>query len=107
MADLATLTGQPAVLTVDGREYRVHPLTVSDFGALQRWLNDRAPDPLAAIREGLEKLPIEAQKYAIREAMAEARKPKPGLGSPEAIALLGTYEGTIELVYLVIRRGDR
>jgi hypothetical protein len=106
MNDLATLTAQPRTLDVGGRAYQVHPLTLDDLGALQKWVNDQLPDPLALVRGQLDGFSPEQQKFLLKEAIDAARRGKPRLGTPEADALTGSLEGLRELLFLAIRRGD-
>src|SRR4051794_27592650 len=106
--DLATLTNTPRTLTVDGRDYRIHPLTLNDLGELQEWVNTQLPDPVEAIADspGFKRLPPEAQKYAIRCAVELASKGKRRLGSPEATELINSTDGVCQLLFLTIKRGD-
>ena len=39
MNDLATLCGTPRTITLDGLRVYLHPLTLSDFGDHQVWLD--------------------------------------------------------------------
>jgi hypothetical protein len=106
MNDLANLTGQPQKLAVDGRTYLIRPLTLDDFGALQQWVNEQFPDPMAIAQASLNGLSVEAQKFLIKEAFAAASRPKPKLGTPEADALTNSLDGLREMLFLMIRRDD-
>jgi hypothetical protein len=103
---IAHLTDQPAPLTVGGKVYQVHTLTFRDFGKLQKFLDERAPNPLAAIKDHIAGFPPEVQRYMVDKAMADARKGGPKIGTPEASEQLNSAEGVAEVLYLAISRGD-
>ena len=107
MNDLSTLTMQPKTLTVDGREYKVHPLTLGDFGALQAWVDSQIPDPCLAAKKAINSggLNMAQQQCFIREALQLASR-RHLIGTPEADALIRSVEGMKYTLYLSIRKGD-
>lgn len=109
MNDPANVTGKAwSPLTVGGRTYKVYPLTFDDLGELQAWVNSEIPDPFDAVTAspGFARLNVEAQKFAIRCAVELASKGKRRLNSPEAAELVASPEGVMQLLYLMVRRGD-
>jgi hypothetical protein len=108
MDNLATLTGQPRTMTVDGQDYKVHPLDLGDFGALQAWVDDQFPNPFAEVKKAfaLGGFNFEQQKYMLDLAMEKASKPRHLIGTPEADELLMSVEGYKRVLFLSIRKGD-
>ncbi len=108
MDDLSTLTGQPQTLKVAGKEYKVYPLTLADFGKLQAWVDAQSPNPLAEVKRAiaLGDFPFAQQKYMLELAMEKATKVKPKIGQPEADELLVTMEGYKQIILLSIRKGN-
>jgi hypothetical protein len=109
MDNLASLTAQPRIITIDGRDYAIHPLTLDDFGKLQGWIDRQFPDPLevadAAIKKGLYN--VTQQQHLMKLAMEQALKPKHLIGSdPEADRLLLSSEGVKQQLVLSISKGD-
>lgn len=109
MNDLGTLNAKPRRLAVAGREYLVYPLTLDDFGGLQRWVDAQFPDPLQTVADYIERrpdLPVAVQKHLYAQAVQQAGQPRPRLGTPEADTIVQSVEGAKELIYLGIRKGD-
>jgi hypothetical protein len=109
MNDLATLNGTPKPVTIGGRAYRIHPLTLADHGDVQRWLDEQQE---GRVFEALERqtakgaLPMEILKYLARSALEVLSRNRILVGTPEADELLKTPEGVAEQLYLGIRKGD-
>lgn len=108
MDDLATLTGQPQTLKVAGKEYKVYPLTLADFGKLQAWVDDQFPNPFAEVKKAiaLGDFTFAQQKFMLELAMEKATKAKVKIGQPEADELLATMEGYRQVLVLSIRKGN-
>lgn len=104
--NLAALTAQPVPLTVRGRTYHVHPLTLNDLGQLQAWIDAQHPDPLAVAQANLSRFNVAQQKHLLAIALELAAKPKPRLGTPEADAFLLSIDGIREVLFLTIAKGD-
>lgn len=107
--DPASLLGKASGrLTAGGKDYRIYPLTYDDLAELKVWVNERIPDPIEAVTgtAGFAKLSPEAQKYALRVAVELVTKGQRHLTSPEAAELLASPEGVMEMLYLMVRRGD-
>ncbi len=47
MATTATATAAPTQITIGSKKYRCSPLTIADFGELERWMRDVALEQLA------------------------------------------------------------
>jgi hypothetical protein len=104
--DPTALAGLPKSLTFDGRTYKVHPLTLADFGELQDWVDAQHPDPVAVAKQNLDDFPIPIQKHLLDRALELATRPKPRIGSPEADAILVTPAGLVEVLRVCIAKGD-
>jgi len=108
MNNIATLTAQPQTLAVDGKEYKVYPLTFADLGELQTWVDSQFPDPFAVVSKAMKsgEFNYAQQQYMLSQAIEKATRPKHLLGTPEADELLMSIEGCKKTLVLSIRRGD-
>lgn len=108
MNNLATLTGQPQTLRVDGEEYQVYPLTFADLGKLQKWIDDQFPDPFEVVSKAIKSgnFNYAQQQFMLDKAIDKATKPKHLIGSPEADELLLSAEGYKQVLIHSIRKGD-
>jgi hypothetical protein len=111
MHDSAILANQPAVITVQGREYRLYDLSLQDLTDLQSWVDTKFRDPLAVVAVFLAspagaKLAVETRKWMLAEARQAACKPSPRLGMREATEQILAMDGLREILWLSIRRGD-
>ena len=104
--DLATLNSQPKKLTVDGKSYEIHPLTLNDFAKLQRWVDDQQTDPIDLVMNRADQFTPAQHKFMLQTALELASKPKPKIGTEVADELVRSIEGTKELLYLTISKGD-
>lgn len=104
---LAALSGAPRTVEIAGERYQIYPLTLSDLGELQAWLEGQLPDPLAIVRRHIDScgVPMEQAKFLYAEAMREASKTRIHLSSAEAMPHLNSPSGICELLYLAIRKG--
>jgi len=111
MNNLPDLSGKPRPLTVrvngEARVYDVHPLTVDDIASLQGWVDAQHPDPYAAASAAMAKFDftVEQQKYILSTAMQAAVRRNP-IGTPEADRVLFSFEGSLQLMKLSIRKGN-
>ena len=99
---------RPVPLTVAGRTYQFHPLTAHDLLVdLQGWVDAQWRDPIDAVRAhiGSGKFTPAQERHLLTAAVEVAARPRPKLGTPEADALLDTFEGMREVVYLGVRKG--
>lgn len=108
MNDLSTLTMQPTTLTIDGKDYKVHPLDLGDFGYLQEWIDRQFPNPIAIVKKTIDEggYNLTLQQYMLKEALILASQPRHLIGTPEADALLTSVDGMKQTLYLSIRKGD-
>ena len=105
---LGDLTAQPRPLRVGDKTYQVHPLTITDFGALQIWVDSQHPDPFAAVAAqiGTGRFTPAQERHLLTAAVEFSGKSKPKLGTPEADALVRSIEGIKHLLYIAIHKGD-
>lgn len=108
MDDLATLTMQPRTLTVNGRDYKIHPLDLGDFGKLQEWIDTQFPSPFIAVKEAFAMggFTFAQQQFMLEKAIEKAARPRHLIGTPEADELLTSVEGYKQVLFLSIRKGD-
>lgn len=111
---LADLAGQPRRLRLAGKDYDVYPLRISDFGALQSWVDAQFPDPFRMVKAELDRAekagePYDTgqQKFLMRVAAELASRPRHLIGGdPDADAMVRSLEGVMQFLWLSIRRGD-
>ena len=112
MNDLPGLSGQPRPLRVrvEGavREYLIHPLTIDDFAALQSWVDRQFPDPFEVVSAALaaRDYTVAQQQYLMREALVESTRGRHAIGTPDGDRMLFSLEGTIQMLWRSIRKGD-
>lgn len=108
MNDITTLTAQPQILKVDGKEYKVYPLTLADLGELQTWVDSQFPDPFEVASKAMKSgnFNVAQQQYLMNQAMEKATRPKRLLGTMEADELLLSAEGYKQVLIISIRKGD-
>lgn len=108
MNNIATLTASPQVLRVDGKEYRVHPLTFADLGALQVWIDSQFPDPFEVVSKAIKSgnFNFAQQQFMLDKAIEKATRPRHLLGTPDADELLLSAEGYKKVLVLSIQKGD-
>lgn len=94
--------------TIAGRTFRLHRLSIADFLELEDWVNRQFPDPLGVAQGAIEAggFTVAQQQYLLREALALACKGRRKLGTPEADEKAMSVEGTLELLYLSLKKGD-
>lgn len=71
MTTTAQATAAPIPLRLGNKTYRLSPLRDRDYGAIERWLQDRH---IALVRRNLDGLPAEARDRQLDRAFAEARE---------------------------------
>ena len=108
MNDLASLNGQPKTVKLGDKEYKLFPLALEDFGALQSWINAQFPDPLMVAADAIAsgRFNVTQQQFLLKNAQEQALRPKHLIGTPEATELLMSLDGTKQILALSIRKGD-
>jgi hypothetical protein len=109
VSDLLSVTATPRALRIGGEEHRLSPLTVDDFGELQAWVDSQFPDPFevanAVIARGDYTVP--QQQFFYRLAMEQSTRGKRLIGSsPEADDMVRSLEGTIQLLWISVRKAE-
>lgn len=99
MAELENVTAAPQTIRLAGRDITMRPLTMKDWGEVQRWLRQHYRQQVEEVAEGLP--PSERTAYIV-----ECRKKELGLrvGTAEGDKLLCTFEGLVLLLHLSVRR---
>jgi hypothetical protein len=124
MNNLALLNNKPTRLRVEVKddhgnptgevlEYNVHPLGYSDYGDLQKWINDQYPDPFDSARDAIGRAfkaghpyNVEQEKFLLKNAAELALKPRHLVGTEEVDALVQSKEGQQIILLTAIRKGD-
>ena len=107
MSSLSTLANRPRSITLAGTTYQLAELTLNDLGDLEAWVASRMPDPLALTRQHIDthRVPMEQAKYLYAEALKEASRVRVTIGSPEAVEVLNSPDGIIEMLVRMVERG--
>lgn len=105
MSDLARAVGAPATIQIDGTTYLCGPLTISDFGALQRYIETLQPDVLGDAIAAAESTKDErVRKLLIESALAEQRRAK-SISFEQAINFaVQSFPGIAFMVWLGIEK---
>lgn len=99
MTTTAEATAAFVKVTLDGTTYRVSPLRDKDFGAFERWVQQRFLDVTKQNLEGL------TEDQATRQLdRAFERAGSITFVSPEASALMASVEGAVFLFWLSVRQ---
>jgi hypothetical protein len=108
MNDPATLAASPKPLVVDGKTYLVHPLTLSDFGDLQSWVDAQFPSPIEVANRAIEtgNYNPAQQQFLLRVALEIACRGQHKIGTPEADEKLFSVDGAREILFRSISKGD-
>jgi len=109
MNDPATLSARPRPMTVGGRTYMVHPLTLSDFGDLQSWVDSQFPDPVEVATRSIEAGDFNPaqQQFLLKTALEIACRGRHMIGSSDLAAeKLFSASGIKEVLFKAISKGD-
>jgi hypothetical protein len=109
--DFATLTNAPiasGAVDVNGRRLQFRKLVWSDYGRLQRWIDDQLPCPIRAVRRFLaspegKETPVSQQRAMVEQAIAEAGKIRAPLGGEQATAIAQSPDGIVFIMFLMSR----
>lgn len=99
----AHLYAAPAQITLDGRIYRLSPLTIADYAEFERWMQAQY---MQDVMENLRHLPpgknaAEDRQAVLRDAYAKVTDLK--IGSPKAAAYIMSLEGMAQLLWMMFR----
>ena len=103
MDGLHELTAAEATLTIAGRDYRMSPLRLRDWGEIERRILDTRPDPLDLVLSKLDGLPLEQQRELLSLAYDDARQGR-RLTANELRQWLATPEGQVVQFWLSLRQ---
>ena len=93
---LVDLSAEPMVLTIEGQEYKLPPLSMGDIASAERFIADQRLDKLLA-RTRIPPLPDDVRAKAIAAVLA----------TPVLLAdILLSYEGRLRLLFLAMHRAD-
>ena len=103
------VAGSGRVLRIGGEDHRIAPLALEDFHELQLWVDRQFADPFAvadaAIARG-DYTPAQ-QQYLYKLAMDRATSGRRLIGSsPEADELIRSLEGTVQLLWIAVRKAE-
>lgn len=103
------MNSQPKPVTVNGKTYKVYPLTLEDMGEVQQWMDQQLEDRLMAMvarQIAAGTFTVEIQKYMIHSAMETAARNRIMLGSPEGDAFMSSMEAIQYLTWFSLKKGD-
>jgi hypothetical protein len=103
MDGLHEMTAAESVWNIGGKEYRLAPLRLRDYGEMEQRILAGRPDPLAVVRPRLEGLPEPLQRHLLSAAYDDARRGgRVTVG--ELDEWMDTVEGRVYQFWLAIRR---
>ena len=104
---LADTIAAEKLVTIAGKEYKLAPLTLNDYGIVVRFLRDRAYDPRGAARKLAATLPQDEAKAVLADALADYRANVTNLNAENAIDWMlfhGGMEGNAFAIWLTMQR---
>ena len=106
--DLTTMTATPLSLSIGGEAYPMAPLTWSDWGRMQAWVDSQFPDPFEIVKAEIASgdYTVAQQQFLLRAALEQKAKGRRLIGTPDADERIRSLEGTIELLYWSIVKAD-
>ncbi len=103
MATLAEATQAPTTIKIGDKAYRLSPLTLFDYGVVDKWLTmlpfERAAGKMAAMGDALTQT-----MQDLFLAQAEEESKAAGIGHESAASGLSTVEGTAMILWLSIKK---
>ena len=103
MDGLHEMTAAESVWSIGGKEYRLAPLRLRDYGEMERRILAGRPDPLEVARSKLEGLAEPLQKHLLSAAYDDARRGgRVSIG--ELSEWMDTVEGRVYQFWLAARR---
>jgi len=101
---LSRVTGAPLTFTYKGKPLKLSPLTTSDLGQMERWLQDR---PMRVVEQQLERnahmISDEMREKLIYEALKEGQKAS--IRDVGAISqAFSSLEGSRYVMYLMLQK---
>lgn len=103
---LSVATAVGSRITLGGKEYTLAQLTLADLAELEQWVFSKLPDPIQVARELAEGLPTDLAKEILLAAYEDVKAGARKLGTPEAIGLLRTQSGMVQMLYLHGRKNQ-
>jgi hypothetical protein len=103
MDGLNQLTAAGYVVSIGGRDYRLGPLTLDDYGEIENRILAKRPDPLAVAIEKLDRLDRKQQEMLLARAYDKAVK-SPTVTIDELQLWRNTAEGFCYRFWLMIRK---
>jgi hypothetical protein len=107
---IADAVAAEKLVTVAGKEYKLAPLTLNDFGIVVRFLKENAHDPRPAARKLAATLPKDEAEQVIRDAIADYRTGVQWLDVDDAIDFLivrRSMDGLAWSLWLAMQRNHR
>ncbi|MBA7474159.1 hypothetical protein ES707_09507 [subsurface metagenome] len=103
MDGLNQLTAAGHVVNIGGRDYRLGPLTLEDYGEIENRILAKRPDPLALVIDKLDRLDRKQQEMLLARAYDQAVK-CPTVTIDELQRWRNTPEGFCYRFWLMIRK---
>lgn len=103
MNGLAELVAAPWSLTIDGRDYWLSPLRLTDWGLIEARLVAQRRDPLEVAARALDGLPPEAHRPLVEAALKAAAAPR-AASLDEVLAFTASAEGLALVFWLSLRQ---
>ena len=106
MQELSALSAAPLAVDFGGRTYRLSPLTVRDYGEIERAIRAARPDPCATLQARLADLDETQQRKLLARAYDDSIHDRPV--SPDEMAQwMSDTDGIAYVLWLALRREQR
>jgi hypothetical protein len=99
--------GAIGTIKLNGKEYRIAPLALTEIGAIENRLEMERPDPIKIFREMVSnvELPQESVSRLMEKAYEDAKNVK-RISSAEVSAYMNSLEGVIFCLYLSLAKAN-
>lgn len=106
-SSLASLAAKPVRFTVGNEAYDLYPVTFDSLGDIQKWCDDRSPDPFEIVAAQIEsgRFTPAQEKHLLDSALRASIAAKPKIGTPECDEMLRSIEGIEYVLWLSVRPG--
>src|SRR4051812_8955837 len=95
--------GRPTTIEANGRTYTIGRFTRNILFRFMDWAEAQIPDPLDDLKTKITGFPPHIQELMVKDALQKSRVRR-SVQSPEVQQLLGTPEGAIKILQLLLSK---
>ena len=103
MDGLGRASGAGKLITIQGKDYILSPLTIRHFGMVEQQILSNRPNPLKMVAEAAADLPEELAAEMMKQAYNDAKKSNT-VSANEVTEWLETFEGMCYAFFLMLKK---